>query len=130
MAGLPVAYLRWQGELHTQPRDEMRQLLAIRMAWELVLWRYFQKTYPTHFRQLDGLWSAAKQQLPEMFNDHERLQRPLWVWAKAGVELSTALECAIGVSTRAGAAQTQAAGRLLYRCTFRSDSACPGSTKF
>ncbi|MDX1341609.1 MAG: DUF2309 domain-containing protein [Reinekea sp.] len=78
-----VAYLRWQGELHAQPRDEMLALLAIRMAWELVMWRYFQRNYPARFKQLTGLWSQAKQQLPDLLSDHERVQRPLWVWAKA-----------------------------------------------
>lgn len=82
-----VAYMRWQGNLHTQPRDEMLQLLAIRMAWELVIWRYLEAEHKLIFTQLKALWIREKNLLPDLLTEHESAQRPLWVWAKAA-ELS------------------------------------------
>lgn len=82
-----VAYLRWQGDLDSTPSDDMLQLLAIRMAWELVIWRYLKAQQADSFSQLAALWSAEKQQLPNLLVQHAQAQQPLWVWAKAA-ELS------------------------------------------
>jgi uncharacterized protein YbcC (UPF0753/DUF2309 family) len=82
-----VAYLRWQGDLSATPSDEMLQLLAIRMAWELVIWRYLKALQTDSFTQLAALWTAEKQQLPSLLAQHKLAQQPLWVWAKAA-ELS------------------------------------------
>ncbi|AZG35051.1 YbcC family protein [Shewanella psychromarinicola] len=82
-----VAYLRWQGDLHAKPCDEMLQLLAIRMAWELVIWRYLKAQQTDSFAQLVALWLGEKDQLALLVEQHEQVQKPLWVWAKAA-ELS------------------------------------------
>ncbi|MBB1317648.1 DUF2309 domain-containing protein [Shewanella sp. SR43-4] len=82
-----VAYLRWQGDLQATPSDEMLQLLAIRMAWELVIWRYLKAQQADSFIHLAALWMREKDQLPHLLAQHEQAQQPLWVWAKAA-ELS------------------------------------------
>lgn len=82
-----VAYLRWQGDLSQQPNDEMCQLLAIRMAWDLVIWRYLKAQSPLHFAQLNVSWLREKAQLSSMVQAYQQMQRPIWVWVKAA-ELS------------------------------------------
>ncbi|MCW4629705.1 MULTISPECIES: YbcC family protein [Marinomonas] len=78
-----VAYLRWQGELYDQPHDDMLALLAIRMAWELVIWRYYQAKDPDTAELLKVLWTREKHQLPDLIRQQQNAQRLLWVWAKA-----------------------------------------------
>ena len=78
-----AAYLRWQGNLHDKPHDDMLQLLAIRMAWELAIWRYKQSKDRGGFQRLDRLWAREKQQLPELLQRSEQVNRLRWVWAKA-----------------------------------------------
>ena len=82
-----VAYLRWQGELNNQPHDDMLSLLAIRMAWELVIWRYLEAEQPMTFSPLKLQWQREKRRLPILLAEHNLQQHPLWIWAKAA-ELS------------------------------------------
>ncbi|WP_125782936.1 YbcC family protein [Pseudoalteromonas rubra] len=85
--GAWVAYLRWQGELNGEPHDQMLDLLAIRMAWELVLWRYQQAHFPTFFTTLEHSWKQSLGRLQNLPTQHQAQQKPLWVWARAA-ELS------------------------------------------
>ena len=78
-----VAYLRWQGNLHDKPHDDMLQLLAIRMAWELTIWRFMQAKHPKSFERLGTLWVREKDQLPHLLVQAEDTSKPMWVWAKA-----------------------------------------------
>ncbi|QIR16249.1 DUF2309 domain-containing protein [Shewanella aestuarii] len=82
-----VAYLRWQGHLYAKANDQMLQLLAIRMAWELVIWRYLKDEQKHNFAQLSNHWIREKNQLASVFKRHEQAQKPLWIWAQAA-ELS------------------------------------------
>ena len=82
-----VAYVSWQGELYAQPHDDMMQFLAIRLAWELVIWQYLTAHHPKSFVQLSNMWLMEKSQLPNLFAKHEEEQKPLWIWSKA-LELS------------------------------------------
>ncbi|WP_350643690.1 putative inorganic carbon transporter subunit DabA, partial [Psychrobacter sp. HY3-MNA-CIBAN-0198] len=66
-----VAYLRWQGDLHAKPCDEMLQLLAIRMAWELVIWRYLKAQQTDSFAQLSALWLGDIDKLSLLVEQHE-----------------------------------------------------------
>ena len=78
-----LAYLRWQGDLYQQPHDEMYQLLAIRMAWDLVIWRYLKDHDKPSYALLSSQWQQEKAQISERLNNHKIAQRPIWVWAKA-----------------------------------------------
>ena len=82
-----IAYLRWQGELYSTPNNDMLQLIAIRMAWELVIWRYVKAQQHHRFTALAAAWLTEKNQLPHLIRQHEQINKPLWVWAKAA-ELS------------------------------------------
>lgn len=77
------AYLRWQGDLYEKPHNEMLQLLAIRMAWDLVVWQYTKDSDPTAFRLLEKQWEQEKHHIFEQLKTHKIAQEPLWVWAKA-----------------------------------------------
>jgi len=81
-----VAYRDWQRELgegDSVPATEMRSLLAIRLAWELVLWRYLHRCHPEQAQNLSWLWRRELDSLPELFERHHAAQRPLWVWQRA-----------------------------------------------
>ncbi|MDR5866194.1 YbcC family protein [Halomonas koreensis] len=82
-----VAYQDWQQDLASPgtPRtpSAMRSLLAIRLAWELVLWRYTRGTDPEQAARLTELWRRELVELPERIARHRRAQQPLWVWQVA-----------------------------------------------
>ncbi|TGE84680.1 DUF2309 domain-containing protein [Pseudoalteromonas sp. KS88] len=78
-----LAYLRWQGDLYQQPHEEMHQLLAIRMAWDVVIWQYVEQHDSKSFQLLRSQWQHEKAELFERFNNHKIAQQPGWVWAKA-----------------------------------------------
>ncbi len=78
-----VAYQRWQGDLHQQPDDEMLQFLAIRMAWEWVIWQYLQAHESALFEQLNTRWKLEQKRLVGLFEEHKQAQDVLWLWASA-----------------------------------------------
>ncbi|WFF42119.1 DUF2309 domain-containing protein [Salinicola endophyticus] len=94
-----VAYQDWQQGLEASPREgqeetqhegqfagppsDMRSLLAIRLAWELVLWRYTRAEQPEQAERLNRLWHAELVALPSRIEHHQRAQQPLWVWQLA-----------------------------------------------
>jgi uncharacterized protein YbcC (UPF0753/DUF2309 family) len=82
-----VAYLRWQAGLVGGSDDAMPQLLAVRLAWELVLWRYEHGRNPEGSELLERQWKQQFERLPEMLARHRQLQRPAWIWQRAA-ELS------------------------------------------
>lgn len=82
-----LAYLRFQGQLYDTPTDEMKQLLAMRMAWDLVIWQYLANHDSATFKQLQSQWQQEKALVVERLHAHKLAQKPLWVWAKA-LELS------------------------------------------
>ena len=82
-----VAYRRWQAVLHGGQDDDMLDLLAVRMAWELVIWRYLKACAAAEFAVLADQWRLEKRSLPNLFNIHLEQQKPLRVAARAA-ELS------------------------------------------
>ncbi|RTR05872.1 YbcC family protein [Halomonas nitroreducens] len=82
-----VAYRDWQQGLASSdaPRtpSAMRSLLAIRLAWELVLWRYTREQKPDQADRLTSLWHRELVELPERIERHHRALQPLWVWQLA-----------------------------------------------
>ncbi|HEY7884310.1 MAG TPA: putative inorganic carbon transporter subunit DabA, partial [Cellvibrionaceae bacterium] len=79
-----VAYQQWQHALNPAEQKpsacSMRNLLAIRLAWELVLWRYTHNEKPDQAERLRSLWQSGLLQLPALVERHLRAQAPLWVW--------------------------------------------------
>jgi uncharacterized protein YbcC (UPF0753/DUF2309 family) len=82
-----LAYLRFQGQLYAKLKDDMKQLLAMRMAWDLVIWQYLADHASASFKQLQSQWQQEKSLVIERLHAHKLAQKPLWVWAKA-LELS------------------------------------------
>ncbi|KAF7786956.1 hypothetical protein PRUB_a3785 [Pseudoalteromonas rubra] len=104
--GAWVAYLRWQGELSNAPQDQTLALLAIRMAWELVLWRYQKTQFPGFFATLAHAWKQSIARLTDLPAQHQTQQKPLWIWARAA-ELSYQQQLH-GVLSRPGNLSAQA----------------------
>ncbi|SFR61852.1 hypothetical protein SAMN05216203_1833 [Marinobacter daqiaonensis] len=82
-----VAYRRWQANLAGEPDSDMLQLLAIRLAWELVIWRHLKENDRSQFEQLASRWRQEQDSLDQKLDAHLDDQRLLWVWAQA-LELS------------------------------------------
>ena len=78
-----VAYVRWQGNLNAQPKDQMNELLAIRMAWEWVLWRYQKQKNKGVFGELRFLWHHEISRLPDLKEMHARAQQMTLIWQRA-----------------------------------------------
>ncbi|MGE4368985.1 MAG: YbcC family protein [Burkholderiaceae bacterium] len=78
-----AAYSRWQAALsdHT-PNDDLRDLLAIRLAWELVLWRHCRQKGVCRER-LSAYWQTQWSGLPSLIEAHHRTQQLHWVWQLA-----------------------------------------------
>jgi uncharacterized protein YbcC (UPF0753/DUF2309 family) len=78
-----VAYLRWQARLADSEEDALPQLLAVRMAWELVLWRHVRGQDPDAVGLLTRRWQQQFARLPELLERHRERQRPAWIWQRA-----------------------------------------------
>jgi uncharacterized protein YbcC (UPF0753/DUF2309 family) len=82
-----VAYGRWQSALAGGSEDAMPQLLAVRLAWELVLWRYQHGADADAVALLAKQWQQQFERLPQLIARHRQLQQPAWIWQRAA-ELS------------------------------------------
>lgn len=79
-----VAYSRWQARL--QGADSaclMHELLAIRLAWELALWRHFSATRPAEMNEVRDQWQRQWLRLPRLVQAHREAQQLTWVWQHA-----------------------------------------------
>ncbi len=77
------AYQRWQAALAGGAEDLLPQLLAIRLGWELALWRHWQWRHAGEAQRLREQWYAQLPQLAQLFSHHAQAQKPLWVWQRA-----------------------------------------------
>ena len=82
-----VAYDRWQAALGGGKDDGMPQLLAVRLAWELALWRHQHACDAERIETLGRQWQQQFERLPELIARHHQLQQPAWIWQRAA-ELS------------------------------------------
>jgi len=82
-----VAYERWQANLAGRSEDALPQLVAVRLAWELVLWRHLQSTDGEGIELLARQWQQQFDRLSELIARHRQLQEPAWIWQRAA-ELS------------------------------------------
>lgn len=78
-----LAYLRWQSKLAGGSDDAMHQLLAIRLAWELVLWRYQTSKQAEHMAALTQVWTQQFSALSGLLQQHRAHQEPAWIWQRA-----------------------------------------------
>lgn len=77
-ASLSAYFDRYADPTPSAGNDMMLQLLAVRLAWELVLWRHCQKAYPLVWPSLQAAWQKQWQTLDDMVQWHARVQAPLW----------------------------------------------------
>ncbi len=78
-----VAYLRWQDRLNGEANFLMKDLLAIRMAWEWVLWLHQKASDRSVFNEMKLMWRHQLSVLPELVELHEAAQSKAWVWQRA-----------------------------------------------
>ncbi|EAR23279.1 YbcC family protein [Nitrococcus mobilis] len=83
-----VAYRRWQARLDGQTEyGLMVELLAVRLGWELALWRHCAAMHTAEARHLRSEWQQQWTRLPQIIDSHRQAQRLTWVWQRAA-ELS------------------------------------------
>lgn len=78
-----LAYERWQSRLAGDERDALPQLVAIRLGWELALWRHWQQRHRQQASTLQQQWYQQLPQLGALLDRHMQTQRALWVWQRA-----------------------------------------------
>lgn len=78
-----VAYLRWQDRLSGHDNDLMMDLLAIRMAWEWVLWRHQKQTDKVVFNELKVMWRHQMTIVHDLIQNHQNSQEKSWIWQRA-----------------------------------------------
>ena len=115
-----LAYLRFQGQLYATPKDDMKQLLAMRMAWDLVIWQYLADHDSASFKQLQSQWQQEKSLVIERLHAHKLAQKPLWVWAKA-LELSFQYPLNDALQTATKAPVTNAQLQAVFCIDVRSE---------
>ncbi|GIX30894.1 MAG: UPF0753 protein [Porticoccaceae bacterium] len=69
-----VAYRHWQSRLDGVEEDDRFDLLAIRMAWDLAIWRHLRDADPREFRALQKLWGEEKEAVAALVARHRRAQ--------------------------------------------------------
>ena len=69
-----IAYRCWH-----QPTDEMQGLLAIALAWELVIWNYTHAHLPVIAERVRLRWRSEQLQLPKKIQQHYAYETLLWV---------------------------------------------------
>ncbi|MBC7755887.1 MAG: DUF2309 domain-containing protein [Bdellovibrio sp.] len=72
-----VAYLRWQDRLNGKENVLMNELVAIRMAWALVIWRHCESA------ELKQAWHNNLQAWPAMLAANLAAQKLDWCWQRA-----------------------------------------------
>ncbi len=78
-----AAYLRWQDRLNGGDNDLMMDILAIRVAWELVLWRLTAADPEGAFRRLRFHWQNQLANPSALIKAHHVAQRRSWLWQRA-----------------------------------------------
>ncbi len=73
-----LAWLRWEARLAGRDQDLLPGLLAIRLGWELVLWRLYGQRHTRLFHALGHRWQQQQGCLPRMVCDHGRHQESAW----------------------------------------------------
>ncbi|MBN2646697.1 MAG: DUF2309 domain-containing protein [Thiotrichales bacterium] len=78
-----LAYLAWQDRLNQCDNDLMLDFLAMRVAWELVLWRHQRRTERGVFNELKVMWRSQLAMLPKLIEAHKESQQKGWIWQRA-----------------------------------------------
>lgn len=82
-----LAYRAFEAEKQGKSQDDVRSLLAIKMAWELVVWRYLEKTNQEDFDILNERWGQQLLHVNELRGQHHDALLIPRIWSRA-LELS------------------------------------------
>ncbi len=82
-----MAYIAWQDNFAEKPNNAVEQLLAIRMAWEWVLWQHTQDRHTSAFMILKSQFTQQFDAYEGLQGLHEQQQKNSWIWQRA-LELS------------------------------------------
>lgn len=82
-----ATYLVWQANFNGQTNPILEQLLAVRMAWDWVVWRHTKTEHPETFDALNWQFFNQFNKLEILRTQWRNVQRYLWVWQRA-LELS------------------------------------------
>lgn len=72
------AWVRWQARLAGNDDDSLRQLLAVRLAWELALWRLARDRDAVAAGRLHELWATQLETLEDTIALYEAVQSDAW----------------------------------------------------
>lgn len=75
-----LAYLDFHKPAGEQSGNAMLELLGIRLAWELVIWRQYKDRQTLNVK---NLWENQKRLFPEISGRWKKAQLPLWIWSTA-----------------------------------------------
>jgi len=73
-----LAWLHWEARLAGREHDLLPGLMALRLGWELVLWRLYAQRHAGLFHALGQRWQEQQGCLSRMVRDHARHQAPAW----------------------------------------------------
>jgi len=78
-----LAYQVWQDNLVGNDNDLIEQLLAIRLSWELLLWRHLQISSAADYDLIKRQFLAQFGRLESRYEKAMHNQQLLWVWHRA-----------------------------------------------
>jgi len=78
------SWQRWEQKLKDQESLFVESLLAIRMAWDLIVWRQLKtKEAKSDFNALKSTWTQQKLHVDELIDEHVERLRYFWIWTHA-----------------------------------------------
>ena len=125
-----LAYQEWQDKFEQREQAHVLQILAIRLAWDLVLWRHRQQLDETgapsfSFDELKQQFHRQLQQLPQLMAQHRSAFAYLSIWQRASefaYQLSLQAKLTAAVSEDAEAApQLESAMQAVFCIDVRSE---------
>ena len=78
-----LAYERWQARLSGRADDALPQLIAVRLGWELALWRHWHWRHEQAAVSLQQAWFRQLPDVNGLLQQHHQAQQGLWVWQRA-----------------------------------------------
>ena len=76
-----LAYLQWQNP--DAQEEHLMSLLAIKMAWELVIWRYLTLNKQSPKSAIQAVWEKQKQAIEDNIAQHKEALLSTKIWALA-----------------------------------------------
>ncbi len=78
-----LAYEAWQATFEGKNNTLLLQLLAVRMAWDWVLWQHASTQSQIKFNLIQTTFKQQLKQVTELENAWHAKQQFLWVWQRA-----------------------------------------------